>query len=74
MEEVIGTKGLCLQEDIGTKVRNRNSVVFLLFNLCLPFVPQICYWHKALKREIFVPIDCSRKLKHLVSRKMLDQV
>ena len=30
-EEVIGTKGWCLSEDIGTKVRKWNSFVFYIF-------------------------------------------
>ena len=34
MEEVIGTKGLCLQEDIGTKVRKWNSFVYPFSTLC----------------------------------------
>ena len=33
-EEVIGTKGWCLQEDIGTKVRKWNSYICQIFLCC----------------------------------------
>ena len=36
-----------------------------MFFLCLPFVPLIGYRHKGLKKETFIPIDCSRRLKYL---------
>ena len=45
-----------------------------MFLFCLSFVPIIGYWHKGLKIKTFLPIDCSRRLKHLLLRNLVHQV
>ena len=68
MEEVIGTKGLCLQEDIGTKVRKWNSFVFLLFILCLSFCASNMLFEQSYENR--KPLCPETVLKHLVSKKI----